>query len=267
MGNSFRLQTLRFYKYIINRVVHQIDNKNLERSAIVFSPHQDDETLGCGGTIIKKKKIGAAVEIVFMTDGSRSHRHLISENALKSIRAKEALAACSILGVEKNNIIFLDFKDGELKKNQNSAIQKVIEIIQQKQPDEIFIPWRIEAHPDHLATNRIVLSALQMYQKEITIYKYPIYFWLHWPWIRLPRGPNLKILDFFKKSLTSFLNFFKEFGYSFYIGDVLKLKRTAINKYHSQTTRLIPDPRWWTLSDISNGDWLKCFFQDYEIYC
>src|SRR5207248_577693 len=42
----------------------------LGRSAIVFAPHQDDEVLGCGGTIVRKLRAGADVTVVFLTDGS-----------------------------------------------------------------------------------------------------------------------------------------------------------------------------------------------------
>lgn len=67
----------------MNRTMSELDEKDLERTATVFSPHSDDETLGCGGTIIKKKRAGAKVKIVFIPDGRKSHSHLISEDELK----------------------------------------------------------------------------------------------------------------------------------------------------------------------------------------
>src|SRR5687768_14178340 len=45
------------------------DASHLARSAVVFSPHYDDETLGVGGTVIRKRDCGAIVYLVFMTDG------------------------------------------------------------------------------------------------------------------------------------------------------------------------------------------------------
>ncbi len=51
----------------------EIPTRELARSALVFSPHPDDECLGCGGTIIRKKQAGSTVKIVHLTDGSRSH--------------------------------------------------------------------------------------------------------------------------------------------------------------------------------------------------
>src|SRR4051812_37624433 len=42
---------------------------------IVFAPHQDDEALGCGAVIARKRNDGGAVHVVFLTDGSASHPH------------------------------------------------------------------------------------------------------------------------------------------------------------------------------------------------
>ncbi|MEZ6086390.1 MAG: PIG-L family deacetylase [Phycisphaerae bacterium] len=58
------------------------------KRAIVFSPHQDDEVLGCGGTIIKKIEQGADVHIVFMTNGRRSHAGHMEIDALIEMRRR-----------------------------------------------------------------------------------------------------------------------------------------------------------------------------------
>jgi len=246
--------------------MRELDEKDLKRAATVFSPHPDDETLGCGGTIIKKKRAGAEVKIFFMTDGRKSHPHLISEKKLKCIRASEALAASQTLGLKKNDVAFLEYEDGELSKNQDSAIHKVIEILRLQQPDEIFIPYKRETFSDHIATNRIVVSALQMYKKKVTIYQYPVWFWNHLPWVSMPMSTPKKILSALKQSLISGLSLLKDFRCSVYIGDVLQLKRTTLDQYKSQMTQLYPDPRWQTLGDVSNGEFLECFFQEHEIF-
>jgi LmbE family N-acetylglucosaminyl deacetylase len=269
MDKSFlRLQSRRVCEQLMNYVMVELNEKDLGRSAIVFSPHPDDETLGCGGTIIKKIRAGAEVKIVFMTDGQKSHQHLISESKLKSMRTNEALAASKKLGVEEA-AVFLGFEDGELSKNQNSAIKKVLKILLSQQLHEIFIPYYKEPllwSADHLAANRIVLAALQAYGKKVVIYEYPIWYWYHWPWISMPIGNLGRLLVFLKDSLVSPLSLLRDFRCSIFVGDVLELKRDALDQYASQMKRIIPDPRWLTLSDISNGEFLECFFQDHEVF-
>jgi LmbE family N-acetylglucosaminyl deacetylase len=253
------------YRSLINFSRIEWDEKKLGGSAIVFAPHQDDETLGCGGTIIRKKQAGADLKIVFMTDGSKSHSHLITERELKNIRREEALAAAQKLGVEERDVIFLEVKDGTLSNNLISTIQRVSNIILDFLPQEIFIPYGQDGVPDHDATNHIVIAALKQCEFSAMVYEYPIWFWNHYPWTK-GADDRKNILSFFKNNLMPGLSLFKEFKTSVYIGDVLDCKRAALNEHKSQMSELIPHPHWFTLPDVSQGEFLECFFQNYELF-
>jgi LmbE family N-acetylglucosaminyl deacetylase len=256
-----------FYQQQLQRIASKCDRQDLGRSAIVFSPHPDDETLGCGGTIIRKKKAGADVKIVFMTDGGGSHPHLMSAEELKSIRAQEAIAAAQVLGVEQKDVLFLEFPDGALNRYREQAIDKVKYILQESQPEEIYIPYYKETPSDHFATNQIAVAALKTYEFIPTIYEYPIWFWRQLPWTSLV-GSRREILSVIKSSLIfGFgLGLLKDFKSTVYIGDVLELKHTALEKHGTQMQRFLPTPAWQTLNDVSNGEFIACFFQKYEIF-
>ena len=101
----------------------------LDRSAVIFAPHQDDETLGCGGTIILKAQAGPTVTIVFLTDGSTSHRRFISAAKLTQIRKQEALAAAELLGITSEAVHFLDFPDGRLSHCHGAALREVSSLL------------------------------------------------------------------------------------------------------------------------------------------
>jgi len=265
----FRENPMNFYKLLLRHICTEYPEDNLKKSAVVFSPHFDDETLGCGGTIIKKKRAGANVKIVFMTDGSKSHRHLISEDKLKALRKSESLTASRSLGLTENDVFFLDFEETKLSEHNISAVIKVIEILKTLHPDEVFIPYRRDPplwSLDHMSTNGIVMSALQENAKKTTVYEYPIWMWYHQPFLRMLIMDQKKISSSLKNRLVSGLNLLKDFRNSVYIGDVLPLKRAALNHYKSQMTRLIPDSDWQILGDLSNGKFLECFFQEYEIF-
>ena len=141
MGESFlRAQTRKFLGYAVNHPTRELDASAMRGPTVVFAPHQDDETLGCGGTIIKKKRLGGDVSIVFVTDGSRSH-DLIPTQELKSIRVKEALAASRLLGVTEGDVTFLEFEDGKLGEHLASATDRVIKVLRERRFEQIFIPY------------------------------------------------------------------------------------------------------------------------------
>ncbi len=248
--------------------MQSLTQADLAGSAVVFSPHQDDETLGCGGTIIKKRRAGAAVKIVFMTDGRQSHGHLIPGDELKIIRAREAVAAAEQLGVAAQDVIFLEFEDGKLGENYDRAVFRVTEVLKQAQPQEVFIPYRQDVRPDHIATQTIVTSALKLIGHTAVIYEYPIWFWYHWPWVSIPFTARRSTLAILHNSLMAGLGLrlYQEFRWWVDIREVLDLKRTALAQHRSQMTRLIAHPGWLTLSDVSNGEFLACFLQEHEIF-
>jgi len=254
------------YKKYAERLNREIDKGDLARSAIVFSPHPDDETLGCGGTIIRKKRAGADIKVVYMTDGRHSHSRFIADNKLKVMRESEAIAACHELGLESANITFLDYEDGKLRKNMDSASDRVERILKEYEPDDIFIPYYKEAPADHSVTNRIVINAIRKSGQKVIIYEYPIWFWQHWPWMT---GPERRFLTVPRNILLSFISGIRlvmNFRCSVYIGDIIGVKRAALEKHRSQMIKLIGNSDWPILSEVSDGEFLQCFFQEHEIF-
>jgi LmbE family N-acetylglucosaminyl deacetylase len=266
------MSTKRFIHKIHDTLITQrmrlYEADRLGQTSMVFSPHQDDETLGCGGTILRKKQAGAELQIVFMTDGCSSHAHLMLETELRAIRMQEAIAAAQMLGVEQENVLFLGFKDGTLHQQRERAIEKVSNLLQGYRPQEIFIPYYREAPSDHSVTTWIVLSALKAHPLNVTIYEYPIWFWRHFPIISLTGNlrENLSVLKNSVISANFGLNLLTDFQCAMYIEDLLEIKRAALEKHRSQMQRLLSTPAWQTLEDVSRGEFLECFFQRYEIF-
>ncbi len=244
------------------------------RPAIVFAPHQDDETLGCGGTIALKRRAGLPVWVVFLTDGSKSHRGLVSADALSAMRMREARQAGQALGVAEEAIRFFSFPNGGLKNVRAEARARVKELIAELQPGEIYIPSAWDFHYEHAITNEIVLSALAQIAQQgalrqpIQVFEYPIWFWDQWPWVDL-RGENVEERSRLIKRTLRYgfgLAFPAYFRYAICISDSLRVKQQALDVYESQMTRMDDSQQWKTLQDVANGDFLNCFFQDYEIF-
>lgn len=215
----------------------------MEKRTIVFAPHPDDETLGCGGIIAKKTEKHIPVTIVFMTDGRHSHLHEqgIQTNPtpqeLAKIRKEEALKATSVLGINEKNIHFLNFTDGSLSDVQETVKATIKNILHQWEPTETFYPYRKDFHEDHRTTCQIVEALF----KDLTIsaqrYEYPI-----WPpTIQDTEKGNKKEID---------------------ISQVISQKKKAINAYDSQTT-IFSDQQE---HPILSSDFLKYFLRPQEIF-
>ncbi|MBV9470213.1 MAG: PIG-L family deacetylase, partial [Abitibacteriaceae bacterium] len=97
---------------------------------LVLSPHCDDETLGVGGTLAAARSAGAAVRVVFLTNGDGSRSTQLGEgvkhpsnllhrrNSLQQLaymRQRETIAALGELGVAPSDVIFLGYPDGGTK--------------------------------------------------------------------------------------------------------------------------------------------------------
>ncbi len=232
----------------------------------MFAPHQDDETLGCGGTIIKKKSHGAGIKVVYMTHGGLAQSHLGQYN-LREIRREEALAATAVLGIEKSDLQFLEFPDGSLEAHREQAILIVEELIRAGRPEELYIPYRDDANQDHTSTNRIVWRALQKARHEADVFEYPIWFWFHWPWVPFSLQKRRGNAGIIKNTFRYRFGFrLRAFNSRMPVAEVLDRKKDALDQHRSQMERLVPDPDWKTLGDVAGGAFLESFFQPFEIF-
>ncbi len=259
----------RLARSLLRRSAHEVAANELGRPAIVFSPHPDDESLGCGGTILRKKRAGASVKLVHVSDGGASTT-LIPREELTAIRKKESVNAGRVLGVD--DIYFLDFPDGRLWENTSAAVERVDEILRRESPEEVFVPYIREPMrqaADHVAVTNIVLAALRRQPKAVMVWEYPVWFWLSWPWVGFRQNtPPIKPKHILKNSVLAWFGVraLLDLKCEVNIADVLEQKRAAIAEHKSQTEQWIDDPRWVTLEQLSNGELMDCFYQDREFF-
>ncbi|MCB0190831.1 MAG: PIG-L family deacetylase [Anaerolineae bacterium] len=254
----------RHLRSVIHRLSTKLTATDINQTTIIFAPHQDDETLGCGGTILRKRAMNAPVKVVYTTDGSASNKVMPKEE-LAALRINEALAACDLLHVSRSDVTFLGFEDGQLNQHSDAAVEKVTDILQREQPQQLFIPYFRDEHKDHQATNQIVMTALRNLKQKPVIYEYPVWAWYRWPWIALPPGRRRKVKKI-SGNIGVNLHLRAELKYAVEVADVLAIKYAALAQHRSQMTQLIPHPYWKTLGDISNGEFLGCFFYTYELF-
>lgn len=132
---------------------------------LVFAAHQDDETIGCGGTIAKWAESGSYITVVFATDGSTGidQSGKYSKGIVDS-RNNEAARATDILGV--SNVINLWNKSQELN-NDKKNFRDFISIIRAEQPDIILAHSSQDKHRDHRCVNALAREAAWKASEDI----------------------------------------------------------------------------------------------------
>lgn len=118
-------------------------------SILVIGPHPDDQELGMGGTIIRLASQGHKVHVLDMTNGEPTPHGSIET------RARESAAAAKIMGVERS---LLGLTNREVVHNIESR-HKLAAVIRIHRPDWLFIPYPLDAHPDHVAVTKIAEDA------------------------------------------------------------------------------------------------------------
>lgn len=123
---------------------------------LVVSPHPDDESLGCGGTIRSHVTAGGTVKIVFVTSGDRGAPGPTTADTVR-IREGEAAAAALILGVD--DIEFWRGPDGAVEAGK-PLVGRLCDTIAELDPDVVYAPHCREMHRDHRAVGRAVIRAV-----------------------------------------------------------------------------------------------------------
>lgn len=123
--------------------IRPLDLESLNR-VLVIAPHQDDETIGAGGTLLSLKAREAETHILFLTDGNQVSPTRPVSNA--ETRRSEAKSACRMLGARTYELGINNIKpDPDLE-----HLEKMAEQIHTIKPDAIMLPWFL-GQPKHRA--------------------------------------------------------------------------------------------------------------------
>lgn len=128
------------------------------KKVLVFAPHADDETFGCGGTIYLYSSAGIEVHLVIVSDGGKIFSPEYDSEEVVLRRRQEALSASRILGVRQT--MFLDFPDGELAEHKDDIRKKLYDIASTLNPDLIFAPSPTDLHADHVTVADLAMQVL-----------------------------------------------------------------------------------------------------------
>ncbi|MHB1033329.1 MAG: bacillithiol biosynthesis deacetylase BshB1 [Pirellulales bacterium] len=117
---------------------------------LVVAPHPDDAELGMGGSILKLQAEGFKVGILDLTDGEPTPFGSVET------RARETAAATKILGIDWRENLGLPNRSLE---PTLEARRKLAVVFRRVRPRWLFIPYWVDAHPDHVAATSLAEAA------------------------------------------------------------------------------------------------------------
>ena len=141
---------------------------------LLFAAHPDDEALATGGLLQQAAAAGAAIRVIFVTNGDNNpwpqrvveHRwRIASTDKIRwgFRRNAEAISSLACLGLQPANAVFWGYPDQgitELLLNESGAIlQRISSEIDDWQPTLIVGPSPLDLHPDHSALGVLIRIA------------------------------------------------------------------------------------------------------------
>ena len=124
--------------------------------ALVISTHPDDETLGCGGTLLKHK---AAGDETYWVIASQTYQPQWSEEMITRKKAEIESVAKAYGFKDHFNLGFPAAKLDSVPKQD--LIQSLAEAISQIRPDSVYLVHGGDVHSDHNVVFTTAMSALK----------------------------------------------------------------------------------------------------------
>ena len=127
---------------------------------LVIAPHPDDETLGCGGTLLRRRKEGAETGWLIVTGMSPQAGYSADQVAT---RKAEIDRVASTLGFA--DVFQLGLAPARLDEVPLSdVIAQLASVFRKFEPNEILLPHPGDAHTDHLVVFRAAAACTKWFR-------------------------------------------------------------------------------------------------------
>lgn len=128
---------------------------------LVIAPHPDDETLGCGGTLLKHRAAGDSVSWLIVT---RGHEPQWSAEALGNKEGEiERVAAA----YEFEQIFRFNYPATLMDTlSQAEIIASVSRVVAEARPDSVYLNHAGDVHSDHRIVFDSVMSAIKPFNSS-----------------------------------------------------------------------------------------------------
>ena len=175
---------IRLLRIVMIRFMARISGKSLvnKGTTLIIAPHPDDEVLGCAGLIEQCVQSNLDVYVCILTGGEASHKGCcnISQDTLKAERRKLARTINLELGLPEENLLLLNFSDGQIS-SQSPEVSTLRSVIKRINAARIYIPHQKgEGWSDHIEAGNIVKELIK--DTTIQLYEYCVWFWFYNVW-------------------------------------------------------------------------------------
>ncbi len=139
------------------------------KKVLVVAPHPDDETLGCGGTLLRHINDGDEVSWLIVTKITQAQG--FSSDRVTS-RASEINQVAQMYNFK--SVHHADFDSMALDTySKKEMVETLSGLINQVKPEIIYLPYRLDAHSDH----EVVFDAVASCTK-----------WFRYPYVKVVRA-------------------------------------------------------------------------------
>ncbi|WP_440681199.1 PIG-L deacetylase family protein [Candidatus Pelagibacter sp. HIMB1623] len=113
----------------------------MKNKILVVAVHPDDETLGCGGTLLKHKANNDKIHWLICTNINKNHKYYKK-------RQKEINKVSKLFNFESVHNLQLETTKID-KYNISEIIEKISKVINKIKPNIIYLPFKEDVHTDH----------------------------------------------------------------------------------------------------------------------
>lgn len=152
----------------------ELDNYIEGKKVLVFSPHQDDETLGCGGLILGCNG-RTDFQPVLITNGKGPQWARTEEKREQQarIREEELLSVCEMLGTRSP--VNFGFDGPDISGPSELLVSRMENIISASRPDIVMAPFPTDASEEHYWTTRALARVPEEMAGEIKLLFYRVH--------------------------------------------------------------------------------------------
>ena len=133
------------------------------KKVLVIAAHPDDETLGCGGTLLKHRLQGDQVNWLILTSVTPEHPLHFTDQQIRR-RTEEIRVVADKYGFSKT--FELGFPAAMLEEvNLKELVQKIDQVMYEVQPQTVYLNNRSDVHSDHRVAFQAVSASVKTFRK------------------------------------------------------------------------------------------------------